>query len=92
MRFDILVDEDILCIKKGPNPLSMTSTVVRESEKYPERGIWISFTKHMGKTCRLISELQIMESDGSKEVNRSRLESIRVFLLYVTITYRDMNP
>ena len=41
---------------------------------------------------RLISELVVMEWEGRGGIPRARMDSIGGFFVYVSRTYRDMNP
>ena len=44
------------------------------------------------KTRRIISDIHSMESEGNEGTDRSKLESIRGFLVYVARTHRYTNP
>ena len=44
------------------------------------------------KTWRLVAELVVMEREGRYGMSRSRMESIRGFMIYVSSRYREMTP
>ena len=49
MGLNILIVGNTVFIEKDKTPLSITSTMVGDGNRYPGRGLFIIFTRHMGQ-------------------------------------------